>query len=286
MKRRLVARTALVAAGALALVVGSAGAHPSDSLVDDGFLNSALDEHQTYGHGAAGSVDGRKKLPCPRARTDSSSSASPPRRARVRRRRPRRRRLGQGQLRLPDDVLRAVPAAAAACRSWTSPTRRTRSKKGFVPSHTDTFSGEGSQVVSMDTASFKGDLLVYQNEWCPEHDQRRRRHHARGREQPELAQEARRGRGRLHQEDGDARQGRPADQGQPDALRVRVEAEGRRGNGPAGTSCWSTTLRSPTSTSSTSPTRPSRRWSTSTNLDQSPRPARAGRTATPSSATT
>ena len=38
---------------------------------------------------------------------------------------------------------------------------------GYIPSHTDTFSGEGSQVVSLNTASFKGDLLVYQNEWCP-----------------------------------------------------------------------------------------------------------------------
>ena len=39
--------------------------------------------------------------------------------------------------------------------------------KGYIPSHTDTFSGEGSQVISMNTPSFKGDLLVYQNEWCP-----------------------------------------------------------------------------------------------------------------------
>ena len=39
--------------------------------------------------------------------------------------------------------------------------------KGYIPSHTDTFSGEGSQVITMNTPSFKGDLLVYQNEWCP-----------------------------------------------------------------------------------------------------------------------
>src|SRR5215208_6823357 len=38
---------------------------------------------------------------------------------------------------------------------------------GYIPSHTDTYAGEGSQVISMDTASFKGELLVYQNEWCP-----------------------------------------------------------------------------------------------------------------------
>ena len=38
---------------------------------------------------------------------------------------------------------------------------------GYIPSHVDTFSGEGSQVVTLNTPSFKGDLLVYQNEWCP-----------------------------------------------------------------------------------------------------------------------
>lgn len=37
----------------------------------------------------------------------------------------------------------------------------------YIPSHVDTFSGEGSQVVSINTSSFKGDVLVYQNEWCP-----------------------------------------------------------------------------------------------------------------------
>jgi hypothetical protein len=41
-------------------------------------------------------------------------------------------------------------------------------KKGpIIPSHTDTFSGEGSQVVSLNTPKFKGDVLVYQNEICP-----------------------------------------------------------------------------------------------------------------------
>src|SRR5215217_4321897 len=39
---------------------------------------------------------------------------------------------------------------------------------GYIPSHVDTYSGEGSQVVTLDTPSFKGDLLVYQNEWCPD----------------------------------------------------------------------------------------------------------------------
>ena len=40
-------------------------------------------------------------------------------------------------------------------------------KVSLIPSHRGTFSGEGSQVISLNTPSFKGDLLVYQNEICP-----------------------------------------------------------------------------------------------------------------------
>jgi hypothetical protein len=36
-----------------------------------------------------------------------------------------------------------------------------------IPSHVGNYSGEGSQVVSLNTPSYKGDLLVYQNEICP-----------------------------------------------------------------------------------------------------------------------
>jgi hypothetical protein len=36
-----------------------------------------------------------------------------------------------------------------------------------IPSHLGNYSGEGSQVISLDTPAYKGDLLVYQNEICP-----------------------------------------------------------------------------------------------------------------------
>ncbi|MDH6236752.1 PA domain-containing protein [Cryobacterium sp. CG_9.6] len=36
-----------------------------------------------------------------------------------------------------------------------------------ITSHKGTFSGEGSQVISLSTPSFTGDLLIYQNEICP-----------------------------------------------------------------------------------------------------------------------
>jgi len=40
-------------------------------------------------------------------------------------------------------------------------------KVSKISSHVGTFSGEGSQVISLNTPSFKGDLLIYQNEICP-----------------------------------------------------------------------------------------------------------------------
>ncbi|MDQ4097852.1 MAG: hypothetical protein M3144_08305, partial [Actinomycetota bacterium] len=37
---------------------------------------------------------------------------------------------------------------------------------GYIPSHLGTYAGEGSQVISLNTRSFKGDVLIYQNEIC------------------------------------------------------------------------------------------------------------------------
>ncbi|HYO00311.1 MAG TPA: hypothetical protein VEU28_11610, partial [Actinomycetota bacterium] len=38
---------------------------------------------------------------------------------------------------------------------------------GYIPSHLGTYAGEGSQVISLNNPSFKGDVLIYQNEICP-----------------------------------------------------------------------------------------------------------------------
>lgn len=37
----------------------------------------------------------------------------------------------------------------------------------LIPSHQGTFSGEGSQVIHLETSSFSGELLAFQNEICP-----------------------------------------------------------------------------------------------------------------------
>lgn len=40
----------------------------------------------------------------------------------------------------------------------------------FIPSHVGTYSGEGSQVVHLETPHFVGEVLIYQNEICPGFD--------------------------------------------------------------------------------------------------------------------
>ncbi|MDP1848194.1 MAG: hypothetical protein Q8K79_10430 [Solirubrobacteraceae bacterium] len=45
-------------------------------------------------------------------------------------------------------------------------------KRGpYIPSHLGTYAGEGSQVISLDTKQFKGDVLIYQNEICAGREQ-------------------------------------------------------------------------------------------------------------------
>ena len=59
MKTRTIAHAAAAAVGALAIAAGPAGAHPSQFDGADSFLNSALDEHRAYGHGAESTPAGR-----------------------------------------------------------------------------------------------------------------------------------------------------------------------------------------------------------------------------------
>jgi PA domain/LVIVD repeat len=166
-KRRFVARAAAAATGAFAIAAGTAGAHPGDLFVDDGFLNSGAEEHLTYGHGAAGSVPGRLELPSgPKElglKLVGKTTSAPE----------------FGQLGRVADV--SAKGNFAYLTMFYEPNcgrggvqivdisdPANPRNRGFVPSHVDTYSGEGSQVVSMNTPSFKGDLLVYQNEWCPQ----------------------------------------------------------------------------------------------------------------------
>ncbi len=165
MKRRFAARAAVTALGALTLMAGTAAAHPMD-FGGDSWINSGLDVHWKS-HGAAGSVAGRQTVP---ARQEGLKLVS-------------KFDLG-GQLAGAGRVADvSAKGDYAYLTMFYEPTcgrggvqivdmnlgtpADDAQALGYIPSHTDTFSGEGSQVVSLDTPSFKGDLLVYQNEWCP-----------------------------------------------------------------------------------------------------------------------
>ncbi len=164
MKRRFVVRAALAATGVLAVAAGSAAAHPSDfGTTSDSWINSGVGVHWNS-HGAAGSVAGRATVPAREyglklvGKSDLGGKLAGAGRVADVSAKGNYAYLtmfyeptcGRGGVQIVDIANPAAPKML-----------------GYVPSHTDTFSGEGSQVISMDTPSYKGDLLVYQNEWCP-----------------------------------------------------------------------------------------------------------------------
>ncbi len=165
MNRRFAACAAVIGMGALLVGTSSAGAHPS-TFVEDSWINSGLGMHWNS-HGAAGSEAGRLTVPAAEEGLDLVSQFD----------------LG-GKLG-GDGRVADVSAKGdyAYLTMFYEPTcgrggvqivdmnlgtaADDTEAVGYIPSHVDTFSGEGSQVVTLDTPSFKGDLLVYQNEWCP-----------------------------------------------------------------------------------------------------------------------
>ncbi len=165
MKRRFAVRAAAVAVGAFLVTAPAAVGHPMDNNVsDDNWLSASLAEHWNK-HGAAGAVPGRKSV-APReegldlvGRFDLGGKLGGAGRVADVSAKGNYAYLtmfyeptcGRGGVQIVDIADPANPKAVS-----------------YIPSHVDTFSGEGSQVVSLNTPSFKGDLLVYQNEWCPQ----------------------------------------------------------------------------------------------------------------------
>jgi len=163
--RRIAACAAAAAVAALAVGTGTAGAHPS-AFTTDSWINSGLTEHWKS-HGAAGSEAGRESVPAVEEGLDLVSSFN----------------LGgklAGDGRVADvsakgDYAYLTMFYEPTCgrggvqvvdMNLDTPEDDTEAV-AYIPSHVDTYSGEGSQVVTLNTPWFKGDLLVYQNEWCP-----------------------------------------------------------------------------------------------------------------------
>src|SRR5918995_3255933 len=159
---RSLARAAAAAASIVLMTAGAAAAHDVNRLEDDGAVNSGK---ETHAHDQHGGIEGH--LPATRqnvsliGKLDLFTGAEEPGRiADVSAmgnyaylavfREPT---CDRGGIQIVDISNPASPKAA-----------------GLIPSHLGTYTGEGSQVISLNTKFFQGDLLVYQNEICAGND--------------------------------------------------------------------------------------------------------------------
>jgi len=156
--KHLIRRAAAGAATAVLLAAAPASAHGVDGskLSDDGAVNSAK---ETHGHDQHGGQEGH--LPATQKNVSLVGKVG----------------VADGAGRIGDVSAKGNYAYLArfyepTCSTGgidvvdiSNPAAPRRVSR--IPSHTDTFTGEGSQVVTLNTASFKGDLLVYNNEICP-----------------------------------------------------------------------------------------------------------------------
>jgi hypothetical protein len=159
-----VARAAIAAAFAALLVSVPALAHDGNRLSDDGALNSGKETH--YHHDAQHETDtGHLPATSRNVRKVGRLDLFGP---------------GEGTGRIADVSAKGNYAYMTAYYEpacdrggvYIADISNPAAPKSVakIPSHLGTFSGEGSQVISVDNASFKGDLLIYQNEICPGSD--------------------------------------------------------------------------------------------------------------------
>jgi hypothetical protein len=125
-------------------------------LVDDGVMDSGK---ETHSHDQHGGHDGHLEA----SQTDNITRVG-------------RVKLADGAGRIADVSAKGNYAYLASFREPDCGTGgiyvvdirdpQNPTKVSKIPSHTDSYSGEGSQVVTLDTPDYEGDLLVYNNEQC------------------------------------------------------------------------------------------------------------------------
>ena len=165
MRRNIFSRAALAAMAATLAVAGVAYSHSGDSLLSDDALNSGKETH--YHDDAQHGVDGGHLPPTIKnvrkvGRLDLFAGAEEP------------GRVADVSAKGNFAYLTAFyepdcDRGGVYVVDISNPAAPTKVLK--IPSHVGTYSGEGSQVITLNTPSFKGDLLVYQNEICPGSDQ-------------------------------------------------------------------------------------------------------------------
>ena len=165
MLHSLLARTALVALSGALLAVGApaASAHDESLLVDDGAINSAKDTHVHDQHGGdEGHLPPVSSNVLKVGSIDLFSDAEQP------------GRIGDVSAKGNYAYLTVFrePTCERGGIQVVDISDPANPKKGpYIPSHQGTYAGEGSQVISMNTPSFKGDLLIYNNEICAGREQ-------------------------------------------------------------------------------------------------------------------
>ena len=161
MRHPQLARAAVAAltAGALAAAAPAALAHDDSRLTDDGAMNSGKEVHA---HDQHGGIEGHLPPVSSNVRKvgnlDLFAGAEQPGRI--------------GDVSAKGDYAYLTRFRDPTCDTGgiqvvdiSDPARPT--KGPVIPSHFGTYAGEGSQVISLNTKFFKGDVLIYNNEICP-----------------------------------------------------------------------------------------------------------------------
>ena len=161
MRHVQLARAALVALAAGALATAApAIAHDDDSrLVDDGAMNSGKEVHAHDQHGGIeGHLPPKNNNVLKVGNLDLFSGAE------------QAGRIGDVSAKGNYAYLTRYyePTCDTGGVQVVDISDPTSPKKGpVIPSHLGTYAGEGSQVISLNTKYFKGDVLIYNNEICP-----------------------------------------------------------------------------------------------------------------------
>jgi hypothetical protein len=157
------AALAALSVGVLAVGVPAASAHDESLLVDDGAINSAKDTHVHDQHGGHdGHLDPVSRNVAKIGSLDLFAGAEEP------------GRIGDVSAKGNYAYLTVFrePTCERGGVQVVDISDPANPKKGpYIPSHQGTYAGEGSQVISMNTKSFKGDVLVYNNEICAGREQ-------------------------------------------------------------------------------------------------------------------
>ena len=161
MPHRKLAHTAIgaLAAGLLSLGAPAALAHHAPSLLTDDAVNSAK---ETHGHdaqhgGDTGHLPPKSENVAKIGNIDLFAGAEEP------------GRIGDVSAKgnyAYLTVFREPTCARGGIQVVDISNPANPTKGPYIPSHQGTYAGEGSQVITLNTPSFKGDVLIYNNEIC------------------------------------------------------------------------------------------------------------------------